>query len=276
MNTDTPLPPDEPGSANPPDGAVIDYYLGASASGAVTLEILDRAGAVVRRYSSQYKPAQPGPEFAIPTYWLRPAKTLASTPGLHRFVWDLHYEPLPGGSTELPIAAILGDTAPTPNAPWVMPGNYTVKLTAGDKTYAQPLVVKLDPRVHSSIAAQGSLSKALYDDMLKATAVLNEIRDLEPRIASARTRAGSAEITALLDALTKKIDRGSIARVNQQMDTLMQTLQSADMPPTVPQTAAVTSQRAALAKLLKDWKTVQTADVPAMNAQLVKVNLAPL
>ena len=52
MNTDTPLPPDEPAGENPPDGAVIDYYLGSATSGPVTLEIRDAAGQVVRRYSS--------------------------------------------------------------------------------------------------------------------------------------------------------------------------------------------------------------------------------
>jgi hypothetical protein len=31
-NTDTPLPPDEPLAENPPDGAVIDYYLAQSAA----------------------------------------------------------------------------------------------------------------------------------------------------------------------------------------------------------------------------------------------------
>ena len=47
MNTDTPLPPDEPAGQNPPDGAVIDYYLAAAAAGPVTLEILDAGGAIV-------------------------------------------------------------------------------------------------------------------------------------------------------------------------------------------------------------------------------------
>src|SRR5262249_23906986 len=37
-NTDTPLPPDEPTAPNPPEGAIIDYYL-KSASGPVTIEI---------------------------------------------------------------------------------------------------------------------------------------------------------------------------------------------------------------------------------------------
>ena len=57
MNTDTPLPPDEPAGQNPPDGAIIDYWLRAPVSGPVTLEISDAAGRVVRHYSSEDVPA---------------------------------------------------------------------------------------------------------------------------------------------------------------------------------------------------------------------------
>src|SRR5450755_5073238 len=48
-NSDTPLPPDEPLAENPPDGAVLDYFLPQPQSGSVTLEILDAAGKLVRR-----------------------------------------------------------------------------------------------------------------------------------------------------------------------------------------------------------------------------------
>ena len=50
VNSDTPLPPDEPAGQNPPDGAIIDYTL--SSATPVTLEILDAAGRQVRKYSS--------------------------------------------------------------------------------------------------------------------------------------------------------------------------------------------------------------------------------
>ena len=56
MNTDTPLPPDEPAAQNPPDGAIVDYYLGAASSGPVTLEILDcrrRPGAPLLQHRSR-------------------------------------------------------------------------------------------------------------------------------------------------------------------------------------------------------------------------------
>src|SRR5208282_4786663 len=55
INTDTPLPPDEPTAENPPDGAPLDYFLPA-ATDKVTLEILDAQGHLVRRFSSADKP----------------------------------------------------------------------------------------------------------------------------------------------------------------------------------------------------------------------------
>ena len=55
-STDTPLPPEIPAAKNPPDGAMIDYYLAADATGAVTLEIFTSAGSLVRRYASDDKP----------------------------------------------------------------------------------------------------------------------------------------------------------------------------------------------------------------------------
>ena len=60
-NTDTPLPPDEPTAPNPPEGAIIDYYLKSAASGPVTLEILASDGTVVREYSSDDEVFRPDP-----------------------------------------------------------------------------------------------------------------------------------------------------------------------------------------------------------------------
>ncbi len=128
-NSDTPLPPDEPAGQNPPDGAIFNYYLKSAATGPVTLEILNSSGGLVRRYSSADPVPSPDPELPIPSYWLRPPQTLSSAAGLHRFVWDMHYAPVPGIKPEYPIAAVPENTAPAPTSPWVMPGKYSVVLT---------------------------------------------------------------------------------------------------------------------------------------------------
>ena len=62
-STDMPWPKEEPTGANPPDGAIINYYLKAAASGPVTLEILRQDGRLVRRYSSD-DPVTPIPDRA--------------------------------------------------------------------------------------------------------------------------------------------------------------------------------------------------------------------
>ena len=59
MFTGTPMPKDEPLAANPPDGAMIDYFLADDSSSPVTLEIKDKSGALVRRYSSDDVPVTP-------------------------------------------------------------------------------------------------------------------------------------------------------------------------------------------------------------------------
>ncbi|WP_037360777.1 glycoside hydrolase [Asinibacterium sp. OR53] len=148
MNTDTPLPQEEPAGQNPPDGAIIDYFLEESAS-AVTLEIKDANGKSVRKFSNSDQPYAL-PAVNIPLYWIRPQESLGTAAGAHRFTWDLHYAPLPI-PVSFPIAAIYGNTAPDPRSPWVMPGNYTVTLTVNGTSYVQPLQVKMDPRVTTSL-----------------------------------------------------------------------------------------------------------------------------
>ena len=94
-----PWPKEEPTSPNPPEGAILNYYLKAAASGPVTLEIHQADGRLVRRYSSDDPPA-PLPDAAtspVPLYWYRPRQRLSRAAGMHRFQWDVHYQPLGGG-----------------------------------------------------------------------------------------------------------------------------------------------------------------------------------
>jgi photosystem II stability/assembly factor-like uncharacterized protein len=212
-NTDTPLPPDEPTAPNPPEGAIIDYYLKNAASGPVTLEILASDGKVVRKYSSDDEVFKVDPAtITTPPYWFRPPLTLSTAPGMHRFTWDVHYQPVDGvnrvGGPTLPIAAIPHNTVPSPTTPWANPGTYTVKLTVNGKSYRQPIVVKPDPRVKTpAIVMQQvyTLSKAAYDDAVAATAAARQAREARDQIAKLQAKATGAASEALA-ALDKKIE----------------------------------------------------------------------
>ena len=106
----------------------------------------------MRRYASTDKAPEIRDEGNVPYYWIRPTRVLSADAGLHRFVWDLHYPPPAGTTPSYPIAATPGNTAAEPKGPWVVPGTYTVKLTANGKSYTQPLTVRMDPRVKSGTA----------------------------------------------------------------------------------------------------------------------------
>src|SRR5262249_13903884 len=130
-NTDTPVPPDEPLGQNPPDGAVIDYWLPEAPHAEVRVEILDATGTCVRRFSTR-DPVDSLPlGLQVPTYWMRRPQRLSVEPGMNRFVWDLHGEGLPGVDLGYPIAATPEDTPAEPRGPWMPPGDYRVRLVVG-------------------------------------------------------------------------------------------------------------------------------------------------
>ena len=296
MNTDTPLPPDEPAGQNPPDGAILDYYLGAAASGAVTLEILDSAGALVRRYAST-DPVEPAdPMLAIPAYWVRPPHPLSNQAGMHRFFWDLHYTPLAGGRAGYGMQAIVHDTPPSITSIWAMPGRYTVKLTAGGKSYTQPLTVKMDPRVRTPLTGlqqQFTLSKQMYDDIVKTSKALEQIRTMRAQLGPLREKAGPGATADAIAAFDQKVvalggatgggrggGRGAVAAgpdtlasVSSSLTQLMRLLESADVTPSTQAVAAATDRRAALAKLLERWNALKSRDLAGLNTRLKQANL---
>ncbi len=290
MNTDTPLPPDEPAGENPPDGAVLDYWLKGDQAGPVTLEILDGAGALVRRYAST-DPVEPiDPNLAVPTYWVRPPQRLSARAGLHRFVWDLHYTPLAGGRG-LPIAAIAHNTVPTPNAPWVVPGGYTVKLTVGGRSYTQPLRVRIDPRVttpEAGIAQQFALSKEMYDGIVAVNDALARLREVRAQVKDRLGRAPQGALTDSLQAFDARAqalegasggfgrgggpggggDGETLGGASRGMSQLMGRLQAADVTPMARLVDAVTAQRPVTAKVVARWTALQSQDLAALNRQL--------
>jgi photosystem II stability/assembly factor-like uncharacterized protein len=301
MNTDTPLPPDEPAAENPPDGAVLHYWLKQDQAGPVTLEILDGAGGLVRRYASTDPVEQIDPNLSVPTYWVRPPQPLSARRGLHRFVWDLHYTPLPGGRG-LPIAAVAHNTVPVPNAPWVAPGKYTVKLSVAGKSYTQPLTVRIDPRVatpDTGLARQFALSKEMYDGMVAVGAALGELRDIRTQV---RDRVGRVSQRSLADSL-QAFDAGvqalegagggfgrgggggppsgaaeaeTLGAASRAMSQLMGRLQAADVTPVPRLVDAVAAQRSVTASVLSRWTALQGGDLAALNRQLQAAGLPPI
>lgn len=292
-NTDTPLPPDFPAGQNPPDGAMIDYYLGSAASSPVTLEVRDSAGKVVRRWSSEEKPRLISPDLSIPTCWVRPPEALSDAPGMHRFLWDIHYAPVPGIAPSYPIAAVPHNTAPAPTSPWAMPGQYTVVLTAGGKSYSQPLMVKMDPRVKTPLAGlreQFTESMRLYEELLKVSPAFDQATELRKQLAGLKKQAQGetlAEVNALDDKLNNVAGSAqrffgggqagpSLASTGMRLLILMNVFQEADVAPTSQATAAVPDAVKEVSPLMQTWDALKAHDIPALNAKLRAASLPEL
>jgi len=113
---------------NPPSGAVLDFFLAKDEP--VLIEILDSSGTVVRRLSSK--------KDADDSIVLIKAKA-----GMNRVAWDLR--------RAAPPSAIPGVYLRRPaRGRMVVPGNYSVRLSAAGQVLSAPLQILADPRFKGS------------------------------------------------------------------------------------------------------------------------------
>ncbi|HEY6271474.1 MAG TPA: glycoside hydrolase [Terriglobales bacterium] len=291
MNTDTPLPPDYTAGENPPDGAVIDYYLGSAVTGPVTLEIKDGRGKTVRKYSSADKVDPFNPMLDIPQYWVRAPQTLSAAPGSHRFLWDMHYAPLADVEREYPISAVPHNTVPQPSSPWILPGQYTVVLTAQGKTYSQTLNVKMDPRVKTpepGLAHQFALSQQLYIQLQTLAPAVEQVSETRKQLRAVRQKLNEGTLAAAVDQIDQKLqalvggstrrpgagtEAPTLAGLRTRYLALFNVFQEADVAPSTQASAAVKEIEQQLPPLMARWQAIKTKDIPELNSQLQQSNL---
>lgn len=287
MNTDTPLPADEPRGENPPEGALIHYHLGAAAR-LVRLDILDASGATVRTIRSDDAPAIVDSSANIPMYWVRPSRALGSSAGAHRFAWDLRYAPPVGLGRSYPIAAVPGETVRDPRGALVAPGSYRVRLTVDGRTEEQSLAVRQDPRAPvderqlaeqtQSAVALGRAVSAAYEAERGLLALAARSDSLAGRAAAplrAVLRQFAADARAIVDGSADG-SRRTMAQLRAAAATSFEALTETDRLPTaalrdaVPATRASLEARSARAlPLLGDRRL-------ALNAQLAAAGLGTL
>lgn len=296
-NTDTPLPPETPAGKNPPDGAVIDYYLKAAADGPVILDILDPQGRVVRHYSSTDKPEsieEIAKDQPVPLYWVRPPQTLSAAAGMHRFVWDLRYAPPSVLEMEFPIAAIVHDTPKNPQGAWAPPGLYTVKLTVNGKSTTRSLALRMDPRISASLAELGKqfeMESGCVAGMNESYAALRELQSLRAQLkeSAGKLGKGKRELAAAVAALDKKaaalegatvegfagvppsgVQPENLSTLNQHFGALLNVADSADAAPTTQAAALFAELQKSQKDLLAKWEELKKGEMAAVGARLKK------
>jgi photosystem II stability/assembly factor-like uncharacterized protein len=269
-NTDTPLPPEEPAGENPPDGAIINYRIGAAPSTPVVLEILESSGRIVRTFSSADSVEPIETDLNVPTYWVRPQQRLAASPGAHRFVWDLHYPPPKVLSHDYPISAIFGDTPRFPLGPAVLPGTYTVRLSVNGRRYEQPLTVRMDPRVRITAAGlrlQHDIGVRMNDAISRDFTALSELRTQRGLLRTQREGAKAKEVAdslVALDSTLAGIETGTrggpvagLVQLNEQLAGILDTVEGADAEPTTQAVAGAADLEQKLTVLLRRWTEIR-------------------
>ncbi|HEY5060322.1 MAG TPA: hypothetical protein VII52_02250 [Gemmatimonadaceae bacterium] len=320
-NDPTPWPPEVPAGENPPPGALIDYYLAANAGSPVTLDILDAAGKTVRTYSSENRlaAADPAtdpdryntlcqqtpslPDCGLPLYWPAPQMSISTQAGMHRFNWDMRFDPVSdaGGGRGGSMGAVPHRTYSAVNAPWAPPGNYTVRLTVDGKKYTQPITVRLDPRVKTSAAALGelaTLSREMYDGAVAAHAAYLQARSAAAQLNSA-TSDDLAPFKAALDSLAPPARAGGRGRggfggggggrggapasgpptlesASNAMLAAAMAMQGADVAPTASQVANAAKARSQEAAAMARWNRLRTSELAALNAKRKTAGETPI
>jgi photosystem II stability/assembly factor-like uncharacterized protein len=230
---------------NPPRGAVIHYRLGKKAE-EVTLEIHDAEDRLVRKLSSK-EPPEEEPEDA-PDAQKHEETVVPREAGLHRVVWDLAY----AGASH--IKGAKSDAGLPRRGPLVLPGAYTLKLTAAGQTLTTKVEVRPDPRVKvpaEELEEQLQLILKVRRDLNSLVGVVAALRSVKQQLLSRNDllkdmpkAAGlikdSKALVRNLDALEEKLHnpRAEVtydilaqkggAKLYSQLSALFGTLQEAD------------------------------------------------
>jgi len=264
--------------------------LSEPATGPLAIEILDAQGKLVRRYASDDKPEITQVELEkqlIPLYWVRMPKALRTTPGMHRWVWDLHYPAPTATRHPYPISAVPHNTPRQPLGPHALPGNYRVRLTVNGQSFTAPLTVKMDPRVKTPPAGLqqmfeletqlASLLTTSSQAVIQAGSIREQLENLKATGAAATSiEAFRKKLKMLAEGSGKEPPPASeltLKNVNSAANTLYTDVYRVDATPTGAQVEATRTLEQDTTTVMKQWEALKTTDLPALNNVLRSAGL---
>ncbi len=279
----TPMPPEEPQANNPPNGALVDYYLRDAAT-KVTLQILDAQGHVLRHFSSDEKSNMKRPLLPIAERWFPKPQVLETGAGEHRFVWDL----AAGGSS-----AGLGDddsddAVGLPSGPRVPPGTYTLRLVADGATMDRPLRVTMDPRADATtqvLNEQFTLADSIYEQMRSSRKAMAELESVESQLKKldAGGESNPVDLTqALHSALARlqQIKAGNgdtgLDAANSGLGVALRMAESGDRTAPAQALAVADQMSKAARENIEAWERFKTTELTAVNSALVHAHKEPV
>ena len=190
---------------NPPNGAMIFYYLPEETKEEVTLTISDASGKRIQEFSSQRLP-HPNPEFPYGFMGSYDGdRKLTTKSGLNRFVWDMRYPVV-----DFPQGTIIWGFLGGPRA---APGTYKATLKVGSQQQDQTFRILKDPRntaTEQDLQQQFAFQLELRDRLNDIYRGVRTIRDARSQAGEAVVRLGklgkdTTELKKLSDTLAQKL-----------------------------------------------------------------------
>ncbi|MDR3747876.1 MAG: hypothetical protein P4M04_06965 [Acidobacteriota bacterium] len=278
----SPMPPEEPAAKNPPDGAVLDYYLRSKAK-LVTLEIFDAGNKLVRRYSSAQKRDEKRLPLPIAERWLPKPVLLENSAGAHRFVWDLSWSG--SGASDAEEDEGFG----APRGPRVVPGTYHVKLTVDGSSFTQDFKVEMDPRAQVTAAhlkEQLRLGLEIFGKVRSARRMLAEIGAIKKRLGEVSQQLGSnnselqARITNL-ESTISTIEKGSqpsmgLETATSGLSSALRVVQSSDRAIPAQSIELYQESDEAAKRSIAAWTQLKNGELTKLNQALSHAGMATI
>ena len=288
---------------NPPGGAVIDYYLRSAPAAALTLQLLDEGGRLIRSYRSEPPLSDSAARSAADSIGrqLRLARkdsvvyepadsVLSARAGGNRFVWNLRYP----GAKQLRNTLVDEGTA---DGPLAVPGNYQARLIVGRDTLSRRFAVQADPRVRST---PGELA-AQFDAVLRTRDRINEVVEaaqriediqgqLDRRVTQSKPLPFAARVDSAAGPLRRKfeavradlyevgchVDQCSLdqpMKLYNQLLTINAQVQTGEYPPTRQHGEMLADFARQVAEQVRRLQQLEAADLAAFNKLMVELNL---
>jgi photosystem II stability/assembly factor-like uncharacterized protein len=287
----TPLPPEEPTAENPPNGAMIDYYLPSSAS-AVRLEVFDAQHNLVRKFSSEDAITMKHPPLPVAERWFPKPEVLEKTAGMHRFVWNLTWASSGGPDADE------DSEYHNPSGPKAVPGIYQVALTIDGKAQSQSLKIIMDPRATASpeeLAQQLQLGRQIFGETIEARRALAEIgsvqkqlSDIQSKLSQQHSGTQGAPLESVLvevqaaigNILTSKEHSADIGPGLQDaynaLASSLRVVESGDRAVPSQAIAVYKESSQPIKARIADWLRFKQTRLPQLNRQLQDANLEPI
>ena len=282
---------------NPPDGVIVDYFLGSVPEGDITLGFYEADGREIRTFSSRDPEAEAVTDEEKVAARKNKQPRIPKEAGLNRWVWNLRYP----DATKIEDDDIANDLVEGGIAgPRVPPGTYRVRLAVGSDAYEHEFLVLKDPRISATDAdlrAQFELLQQVHARLSDTHVAINQLRRLRHQAESWRSRASSdagfeavaKAAAALIDRLkpieeeliqVKAVSRGDTlnfpVKLNGKLASLEGTIASADAVPTASSRAVFSELSERVQSQLDQLSEVLATEVAFLNQSIENANLKPI